>query len=204
MKKYIRYLIIFLLFANCNDKTKTIPVKNKVVSNNELLAGWKTFEDTNIKVNIPSKWKPTTIDDALFYVPIDKDKDIYYVVLNYNISQINTRDYLKKVFEEVEKKDSKFSYILKKINFKNTNNCYYFELFSNESNVRYKIYSLIYEVGNQIYDFSYKTLDTKKTNDKNYQTFYTVLFSFEYQYDNIVDGEKFIIDNAKVLKYEDL
>ena len=41
-------------------------------------------------------------------------------------------------------------------------------------------------------------------NAKNYQTFYSVAFSFEYEYDNIVDGEKFIIDDAKIIKYEDL
>ena len=41
-------------------------------------------------------------------------------------------------------------------------------------------------------------------NAQNYQTFFTVLFSFEYKYDNIVDAEKFIIDDAKILKYEDL
>jgi hypothetical protein len=125
-------------------------------------------------------------------------------VLNHNTSEISTHDYLKEVFKEVSKKDLKFSYNLKKIDFKNTNKCYYLELFTNEGNVKYKIYSLVYEVGNQIYDFSYKTLDDKKENAKNYQTFYSVLFSFEYKYDNIIDAEKFIIDKAKILRYEDL
>lgn len=208
MKNILSCFIMLILFVNCNDnKLKPISKENnnKVVGNNQLLAGWKIYETKDVKINIPSIWKPETIKDALFYTPINKGKnDFYYVILNYNTSQINSKDYLKEVFKEISKKDSNFNYNLKKISFKNTNQCYYLELFTNEGNFKYKIYTLIYEVGNQIYDFSYKTLDDKKENAKNYQTFYSVLFSFEFKYDNVVDGEKFVIDDTKTLKYEDL
>lgn len=207
MKNILSYLILLFLVVSCNDKKPKLNtvVNNKVVSNSVLLKGWKTYSYNDVRVNIPSNWKPNEIKDALLYTSLNKDgNDFYYVVLNYNTSQIKSINYLKEIFKEVSKKDLKFNYNLKKIAFKNTNKCYYLELFTNEDNVKYKIYSLIYEVGNQIYDFSYKTLDDNKMNAQNYQTFFTVLFSFEYKYDNIIDAEKFIIDDAKILKYEDL
>lgn len=207
MKNILSYLILLFLVVSCNDKKSKSSTmsNNQVVSNNELLKGWKTYSYNDIIVNIPSDWKLTEIKNALLYASLNKKgNDCYYVVLNYNTSQIKSNDYIKEIFKEVSKKDLKFNYNLKEISFKNTNKCYYLELFVNENNVKYKIYSLVYEVGNQIYDFSYKTLDDKKTNAKNYQTFFTLLFSFEYKYDNIIDAEEFIIDNSKVLKYEDL
>ncbi|CAM4085378.1 putative lipoprotein [Flavobacterium branchiophilum] len=207
MKNILSYLMLLFLIVSCKEKKIKLNtvVNYKVVSKSVLLKGWKTYNYNDVKINIPSNWKPNDIKDALLYTSLNKDgNDFYYVILNYNTSQINSINYLKEIFKEVSTKDLKFKYSLKKIAFKNTNKCYYLELFTNENNVKYKIYSLIYEEGNQIYDFSYKTLDDKKMNAQNYQTFFTILFSFEYKYDNIIDSEKFIIDDAKILKYEDL
>ena len=208
MKKNIFWLIILSVIISCKDTKKDeelIKNNDKVVNNNQLLKGWCVFAEDSIKVNLPSNWKPKKIKDALLYVPLDNNnKDLYYVILNYNTTKINCKDYIKETFNQVSKKDLKFNYILKKIDLQNINECYIMEFYTVENKIKYKIFSLIYQEGNQLYDFSYKTLDVKKNNIKNYQTFYSVLFSFEYNYDNIIDSQKIIVKNEKELKYEDL
>jgi hypothetical protein len=197
-------LLICVISISCNDKKTKSNIDKKVVGKNILLKGWKEYNSDKIKINLPNYWNPISIDKALLYVPISDKFDIYFVVLRYTTKQIKSNDYIKKIFDEVSKKDLKFNYNLKKIYFKNTNTCYYLEFFTKEGNIEYKIYSVIYEFDNQIYDFSFKTLNDEKMNIKNYQTFFSVIFSFEYRYDNIIDAEKFIIDKEEVLKYENL
>ena len=118
MKNILSYLILLSLVVSCNEKKPKLNpvVNNKVVSNSELLKGWKTYSYNDVKVNIPSNWKPNEIKDALLYTSLNKDgNDFYYVVLNYNTSQIKSTNYLKEIFKEVSKKDIKFNYSLKNL-----------------------------------------------------------------------------------------
>ncbi len=208
MKTYFFSFFFLLLLFSCknNDaEINSIISKDREIVNGELPRGWQTYTDDSINVNIPPNWKPTKIADAIFYVPLRvKEQDLYYVVLNYDIAKISFKDYLKEIFKQLSDKNAKFDYSLKKYNFKNASSCYYLEIYTNENNVKYKAYSIIYEFENKIYDFSYKTLDVKNRNIKNYRIFYNVLFSFELNHTNIIDADKFIIDNEEVVKYEDL
>jgi hypothetical protein len=205
MKKKLYWIILIIAFLGCKKDENSLSPKHeeKIVDNSQLLKGWKSFAQDSLKVNIPNTWNPKKIKDALFYVPLRSD-DLYYVILKYNTQRIKTKDYVKGSFDEVAKKDPKFNYILKKIDLQNTNECYIIEFFSIEKQIKYKIYSLIYQQGNQLFDFSYKTFDNQNDNAKNYQTFYTVALSFEYNYDNIFDGIKLMVENEKELHYEDL
>ncbi len=207
MKNIFIYLVLVFILNSCKDEKKEIVGSNKlkVVSNEKLLKGWRTLDIDSIKVNIPSSWEPQKLNDVLLYFPLNDNKaNMYFIALKTDISVTNVKNYLKEVFKQMEIKDKKFTYLLTKINLKNNTSFYIIDFYSKEKGINYKSYCLIYEIGNQIYDFSYKTLDDTKTNAKNYQTFYTVLFSFEYKYDNIIAAEKFIINDTKILRYEDL
>lgn len=206
MRNFLFYLLLSLIVFACKDDkpNPNSSQKYRVVGNNELLKGWKTYSNDSIKVNMPSDWKPKNIKQALLYVPIDNKHDLFYVILNYSQSKITCRNYIKEALKQFSKKNRNSTYVLKRVSLKNTRELYIIELFTKEKNIKYKIYSLVYDTGNEIYDFSYKTIDDKKMNDKNYQTFYSVLFSFEMKYDNVFDANKIIIDNYKLIKYQDL
>lgn len=208
MKPYTFYFLLLIIFFSCKNnegEINSIISKDREIVSGELPRGYKTYLSDSVSVNIPSNWKPTKIKDALFYVPLNvKEQDMYYVVLKYDISKINIKSYLKEIFKQLSEKNSTFNYSLKKYNFKNTGSCYYLEIYTNENNIKYKVYSIIYESGSKIYDFSFKTLDLKNKNVKNYRVFYNILFSFKLNQSNIIDAEKFIIDNEEVLEYKDL
>lgn len=206
MRKFLLYILLFFIIQGCKDDKSKPNLNNKyrVVGNNELLKGWKTYSNDSIKVNIPSEWKPKSIKEALLYIPIDSKLNLFYVILNYSESKITCRNYIKEALKQFSKNNRNSTYILKKVSLKNTREFFILELYTEEKNVKYKIYSLIYDTGTEIYDFSYRTIYDKKMNDKNYQTFYSVLFSFEMKYDNVFDGNKIIIDNYKLIKYQDL
>ena len=206
MKNIFIYLVLVFTFICCkNEKNEKMKNSLNIVSNEKLLKGWKTFDNDSIKVNIPSNWKSKKVKDVLLYFPLNEDNaNLYFVALKTDISITDVKNYLKEIFNQMSIKDKKFNYTFTKFNLKNDTSFYTIDFYSKEKGINYKSYCLIYEIGNQIYDFSYKTLDDKKMNNKNYQTFYTVVFSFEYKYDNIIDGENFIINDTKTLKYEDL
>jgi hypothetical protein len=77
-------------------------------------------------------------------------------------------------------------------------------IFTKEKNRNYIAYSLIYQPENIIYDFAFKTLDDEKQNEVNYRKFLLIVQSFEDNNDMIIDGSKFIVNDEKELKFEDL
>lgn len=205
--KSISVIILCLTLGCCINKSdEKVSSKSKgIVEKSKLLKGWKTFEDEKIKVNIPESWHPKTVDDLLLYVPVSKDNsNLYYAILRHDATKMGYKDYIKEVFRQVSTKDSTFTYYIREVKFENDNKCYALQFFTNEDGIKYKTYSLIYESGNQLYDFSYKTINDELTNSESYNTFYTVLFSFEVDYDNVIDGESFLVRNDTLIKYSDL
>ncbi|MGH2666532.1 hypothetical protein [Flavobacterium sp.] len=205
MRNFLFYFVFFTILGCKNDNTKpSLNNKNRVVGKNELLKGWRTYSNDSIAVNLPSDWKPQHMKNAPLFVPIDYKLNLFYAILSYDASKISCKKYIKEGLKEFSKKNKNSKYVLKKLNLKSTRDCYILELYSSENNIHNKLYSLIYDNGSRIYDFTYKTIDHKKMNDKNYQTFYSVLFSFEIKYDNVFDGSKIIILNEKNMSYKDL
>lgn len=202
MRAVLLFFLILLL-NSCKDKVHN-DKSYEVVSKESMLKNWKKFEKGNINLNIPKEWIPQENKDALVYIPIDKHNDLYYVILKYQESQISIKDYLKEIFKQLTSKNESFKYRLKEVTFQNTKKCYIIEFDTSFKGIDYKTYTLVYSENGYLYDFSYKSLKEDKGKDNGYQTFFTVLFSFVEDYNNIIDSEKFIVVDEKILKIEDI
>ena len=206
MKKILIYLSLTFMFISCNKNKNELTIrKPDIVSDKELLQGWKTYVNDSIKVNIPVNWRPLQKDNLLFYVPLDQGKaDLYYVVLKTDTAIVSLDNYLREIIIQMSEKDKNFSYQITKINFKNGISLHRVDLYSNEKNIKYKAYCLIYQKDNIIYDFSFKCINDEKSNIDNYKIFSNVLCSFRYKNDLIIDSESYIIKNEEIIKYDNL
>ena len=204
-KKTTIYVLLVSILICCRDnKSESVKSKYNIVSDQELLGGWKTFVDDSIKVNLPLNWKPKSVDDLLLYVPLDKNNNSYFVILKNDNLKIRYKNYLKEIFRQVSQKDKEFNYLIRKVYFEGNKNCYTLELFTDERGEKYITYCFIYQKGNNIYDFSYKTINNEDSNIENYRIFYNVIFSFKFKNNLIIDSEDFIVKDEEILKYEDL
>lgn len=207
MRKQLVYFVLFFAILGCKDeKSKPdLNKENRVFSKNEQLEGWRTYSNDSIEVNIPAAWQPETRKNTLLYIPIDIDKDLFYVVERASSSEINSGDYIKTILKQFITENENSKYVLSKLNLKNKRDCYRLELYAEGNNNRHhKFYNFIYDTGSEIYHFGYKTIDDEKMNVKNYQTFYSVLVSFIIQHDNVFDGDKIKVEGEDVMEYEDL
>ena len=206
MKKIFICLAILCVLVSCKkEKREKMNDSLNIVSNKELLKGWKVFANDSVKINIPNNWKTQKVNNVLLYVPLDKNKaNLYFAILKTDTTVVNVKNYLKEVFKQMSEKDNKFSYLLTKVTFENGTNCYKLDIYINVKGIKYKVYCLLYQKNNLIYDFSYKCLNNEETNIDNYRIFYNALFSFKYKDSIIIDSENFIVKNEEVMKYEDL
>ncbi|MCL9804652.1 hypothetical protein NAT51_03910 [Flavobacterium amniphilum] len=207
MRNSLLYFALFFAILGCRDE-KPKPNLNKedrVFSKNELLKGWRTYSKDSIEVNIPSTWLPESRENTLLYIPIDVDKDLFYVIERVGPSEISCRNYIKLLLKQFTAESKNPKYFLRKLNLKNKRDCFRVELYADgNNNVRHKFYNFLYDTGSEVYHFGYKTVDDKKMNHKNYQTFYSVLLSFVIQHDNVFDGDKIRVEGEQDMGYEDL
>jgi hypothetical protein len=205
MKK--TYFILFFVFFISCKKTDNFQEKKTINDrvNEQIPDGWKIYTDGNIKAAIPSGWIPKKKLDMLFLVPIDKKLNIYYVVLQHKVTkEMSTKNYLREIIKQISEGTKEVNYSLRKIDFTNGNVCYLLEFFTTENNHKYKTYDLIYPKEKIVYDFGFKTIDDKNTNSINEKIFYNLLLTFKHRNKKVIDGENFIVKNAKEITYENL
>lgn len=209
------FFIFLVIFNGCkkNENSETIKKvgekfwKIKKENNQIVKIKWKQFENDSARLKIPNDWKVKSSEDAWLYFPTASDNaKLYYSVIKYDVAKINmnSRDYMIEAFKQVSDKIDNFHYILKELSFKNGTHCYILTIFTKEKGVNYITYDLVYQPENLLFDFTFKTIDDKEFNEINYRKFLFILQSFEFNNDKIIDGSKFIIDEEKEIKFEEL
>ncbi len=200
------FLVVFLgCKKNESSEANSNLPRLKDFERKKIADGWKLYFDEKVKVFLPSDWIPKKKDDMLLLVPIDKRLNLYYAVMEYDVSKvISTKGYLKEIFKQISKDTKDFHYSLRKISFTNNEVCYILEFYTTENKHRYKTYNVIYPKLNKIYDFGFRTINDDYTNPTNQETFYSVLVTLEHNNQNVIDSEKFIVENAEEITYEDL
>ena len=216
MKNKLFFLFIALIVFNACKKAENIETNTS--SNNHfweiksqdarpVIVDWEQYENDTIKIKTPIGWRIKKSTDSWIFFPYDKkNPKLYFAITKYNVAEVNlnAKSYLIEGFKQISDKIDEFHYILKKLSFANGTECYLLTIFTKEKNRNYITYSLIYQPENFIYDFAFKTLNNQKDNEVNYRKFLLIAQSFEDDKNMIIDGSKFIINEEKVLKFEDL
>ena len=213
--KHFLLLLVFIVFNSCkkNENIETkMSTKNNLweIRNKDaqpVIVEWEQYQNDTVKIKTPIGWRFKKSKDAWIFFSFDKNHPkLYFAISKYNVAEVklNSESYLIEGFKQISNKIDKFRYILKKLSFANGTDCYLLTIFTKEKNLNYITYSLIYQPENIIYDFAFKTLDDEKQNEVNYRKFLLIVQSFEDNNDMIIDGSKFIVNDEKELKFEDL
>lgn len=173
MKEKLCNLLVLIVFAmGCGS--------NEGKSDNKDM---QCIAVDNSHIFIPKSWEVINQDKTFFFAAPEKNnyKYIFFTIGKYNLNStgLNLSSYLKFIYKELSKKDSieNFSgYNLKRINFKDRSN-YYMEYFSKVDNQEYLAYSMIFQVGDYLYDFILKVRREDGEEFKN--IFNDIIFNFK-------------------------
>ncbi|GEM54985.1 hypothetical protein B0A58_11380 [Flavobacterium branchiophilum NBRC 15030 = ATCC 35035] len=213
------FVVLFLFSCNNDNQKKSgIGIKKDgfkvgqwVYEDNykkEIKINWKSYQDSKVKTSIPVNWKPTKEEGVLFYVPYSKENpELYYAVLSYDKKDlgISAKNYIKETFRQISIKNKKFKYFIRKYTFQQTSEDYYLiEVFTTENNIKYKTHLLIYDKGNSIYDFGYKTLDNPLMNYKNHLVFIEMFTTFRYKGNLVINTKERVLEEPELIKIDDL
>ena len=212
--KHFLLLIILIVLSACKKTENTEEsatnkhfweIKNK--STYPVIVKWEQYQNDTIKIKIPIGWRIKKSNESWMFFPYEKNNPkLYFATNKYDVAivNLNAEKYLIEGFKQISNKIDEFHYVLKKLSFANGTDCYLLTIFTKEKNRNYLTYSLIYQPQNIIYDFAFKTIDDQKQNEVNYRKFLLIVQSFEFNNDKIIDGSKFIVNDEKELKFEDL
>ncbi len=216
MKNKGFFLFIILIFFNSCKKTEsdetTLSTKDhsweiQKKGLKPIIIKWNQYQNDTIKIKTPIDWRVMNSKEAwLLFSYAKENPKLYFSIMKYNIDEINLNSdkYMVEIFNQISAKTDNFRYILKKLNFSNGTHCYMLTIFTKEKNQDYITYDLIYQPKKIIYDFAFKTLNNEKNNEINYRKFLLIVESFEFKNEKIIDDSKFIINQEKRMKFEDL